>query len=95
MNNVGELRQFCKSQMHTDSDNANCIVSKCFVLGISTPVRMTVLAIQERSSFLRSFSATKLKMLCISYVLSLKFSSLFMLVFYFNVIKKATKVYPG
>ena len=49
--------------MHTDSYNANHIVSKCFALGIRTPVLTTVLAIQERCSFLRSFSATKLKML--------------------------------
>ena len=54
---------FCKSQTHTDSYNANHTVSKCFALGISTPVRMTVLAIQEMSLFLRPFSATKLKML--------------------------------
>ena len=53
MNNVRELRQFCKSQTHTDSDNANHIVSKYFALGISTPVLMTVLAINERASFLR------------------------------------------
>ena len=63
MNNVGELRQFCKSQSHTDSYNANRIVNKYFALGSRTPVLMTVLAIQEMASILRSFSATKLKML--------------------------------
>ena len=49
------------------------MVHEYFKQGIRTPVLMTVLAIRERSSFLRLFSSTKLEDCCVFHVPSSKF----------------------